>query len=830
MEHLEDVVHAGHHLHVGAVGIHGAREVVEGAVGTELAGQVEEAAVGGVPPEQGVVFVGEGAPEGVHTEKLAPFEFAEQGNAVEELSVEVPREHDRGIAVVEELHVVDEAEVAFFLYIGEVGGGHDEQREGNAVPLHAALELGIDFAPGVEPEAFVDGGFGEVVDAVKAKAAVVSDGVREAVYGCVAVGGYAPLLGVDPVGAGLIAQFEAEVAGAQPAPPRSGVGRRRAATVEGLIEKGGRGLVVLRAQLGLEAQTVGPLAVPEQAEGLVVHHVVDGGPLEGSEHVVLVGGQELVAGRHHIAAVAEGEIVDGKLTRQEGLGGKGIGDFAHALPAMILEAIGYVALEEPVAEEVGRGLRGGAEAEPVDEVLRNHGVDGPDVDFRGAVGVGGGLHVVLDESLGHEEHGFEAAHLLESADKELHLVLAVAETRGPAGLPESGIAQFGVGLGTGVALEVEVGRGQGGEGEVAVLVGARHLELLQEVDEGELHEHVVATEHLSAAGQFGELLYDAHVLHKVDVGVAGNADVGSFHAPRGVGQDIKRARKAHILRVVGREVHADAAVGAHLEGVDNEIAVEAYGAAAAERTGEVVLEEADVVVEDVDIGEHIAQHGGEYVAGAEKAVDTHAAVTGDDALLGGGTAAVELAADGFLHGYGQHELAGFVAHLDMLLEEGHLLEFPFLKDLVRHLVEGESELRVLVHAEVVVLLRAYFFLGGNDLFHKLHGGIVLTRVFLATAGDDSLGKGALVGHELHVDPPGRPHADGLGGVADAGEAQAPLAERHTVAALLVGLRGGALVVGHVDEGQPLAGARVGDDAADGLGRRSDDEEKEQYEG
>ena len=147
VEVFEDVVNAGYDLNVRLFVVHNAGGVGVAAVGVEVSGEVEQAAVGSIALEEGVVFLRERAPQHVAGDVFAPFQFFEQGNAVEDFAVHVPGKHQRGVAVVEKLHVVDEFKHVVLLDVREVGGRHDEHGVGHLVPLHAAFEIRVYLAP-----------------------------------------------------------------------------------------------------------------------------------------------------------------------------------------------------------------------------------------------------------------------------------------------------------------------------------------------------------------------------------------------------------------------------------------------------------------------------------------------------------------------------------------------------------------------------------------------------------------------------------------------------------------------------------------------------------
>ncbi len=454
------------------------------------------------------------------------------------------------------------------------------------------------------------------------------------------------------------------------------------------------------------------------------------GPLQGGEHVVFVGGHKLVGGRHHVACVVEREVVHGELSWKVGFLVERVGHFAHAFPLLVFEAVGHVAFEEEVLVEVCRGLCADTHAETIHEVLREHGVDGANVHLGGVFGVDARFDEVFNEGFGNPEYRFEPFYLLEFVDERVHRTFALAELFAAVLFPKFLVAHVGVGFGERFALEAEGFVGDGREGKVGVLGGALHLEFLNEAGELELHEHVVAREHLFAGGERVELLDYAHVFHKVDVGAYGNAHVHFAYAVGAVGHDVEAAGESEVLRIVGREVYLYAAVGVvHEERVDNEVAVEADGGTGGDGAGEGVLQQTHLVFVDVDVGEAVLEHGGHDVARVEQLVDAVGLLAYNDVLLRAWVFAVNLPHDGFVDGDGEDEFSGFVTHLNVVLEEGEVLELAVFEDLFGHFVEGEGELGVFVYAEVVVRVEVASFLGGNDVAHEFDGGIVLARIF-----------------------------------------------------------------------------------------------------
>ena len=101
MQQLEDVVDAYAGFDV--------RGLAHDMAGGHAVAHREEEEVG-VAAFVGVVLVRQRAPHAADAEHLSPFQFLDEGDAVEELPVHVVAEGERGVAVVQELHVVDEVE------------------------------------------------------------------------------------------------------------------------------------------------------------------------------------------------------------------------------------------------------------------------------------------------------------------------------------------------------------------------------------------------------------------------------------------------------------------------------------------------------------------------------------------------------------------------------------------------------------------------------------------------------------------------------------------------------------------------------------------------
>ena len=288
-------MNASYHLYIGALGVHHVTTLGESH-------QLYRTGIGLVV---GIVLVGQLAPQAFHAEILAPLEFLEQRDAVEYLSVEVPRHVKRGIAVVEELHVVDEVESLVLYDIREIGGWRDEQGEGNLRPLDATLEVAVYLSPAVHPEALIDAGFGHVIGILAAQESLDADGVADGEDGGVEVDLDTTLLGVDERLAGREAQFTMQLCGAYfPVVQVVGIdGCRHFPDGREKHVAAGLVLLCLETESGLEAPLL--LALESELLAVVEHHFLDVTPLERCEHIILVGMNELIGGRAHIIGGCE---------------------------------------------------------------------------------------------------------------------------------------------------------------------------------------------------------------------------------------------------------------------------------------------------------------------------------------------------------------------------------------------------------------------------------------------------------------------------------------------------------------------------------------------
>ena len=415
---------------------------------------------------------------------------------------------------------------------------------------------------------------------------------------------------------------------------------------------------------------------------------------------------------------------------------------------MAVPSPGIIAAKEEVRVELGGGLRAQSGAHPIDEVARNHGVDGADVDLARVAR----LDIVLYEGLRAEDDILESLYLLKVMDKRIHFALALCEVHLAVLIPEIVVAHHRIGLLYLTRLALEQLLWQRVEGVVAEPCGAYNDGFCQKVGQLKLGHHVVLRKHPRAVGQLLELLEHAQVLDEVDIAALGYGKLASLHLVRRVGHDVYVAPEAEVLLVVGQEVQVEAFFPIHKHGVFDVETVESYGVLSYRR-GERILQKAHLVVVNVHVGEHVLERGCEYVAGLEQVVDARRVLPLHNVLLAVRVFAVYFLRHGLVDRKRQNELSVVLALLHLVAQPRHLLELWRLQLLRRDVVDGQGYLLVLVVLVKVTVVQVGALLRRYDFLHQFHGRIVLPAVLSALGAHRHFFQLARVGLELYVEPP-----------------------------------------------------------------------------
>ena len=103
-----------------------------------------------------------------------------------------------------------------------------------------------------------------------------------------------------------------------------------------------------------------------------------------------------------------------------------------------------------------------------------------------------------------------------------------------------------------------------------------------------------------------ELLPDVEVLHEVDTRLLGQVHHGFLYGIGGVLHYVQMSRETEVLRVLRHEGEVHALLLVHHEGVHQVELIKADGSAS-DRAYETALQQADVIVVDVDVGKDIGK-------------------------------------------------------------------------------------------------------------------------------------------------------------------------------------------------------------------------------
>ena len=312
--------------------------------------------------------------------------------------------------------------------------------------------------------------------------------------------------------------------------------------------------------------------------------------------------------------------------------------------------------------EVGCGLQADTRAEAIDKVLGNHGVDGAYVNLRRLAC----LDEVLHERLQAYHNVLEALDLRDMVNKTVHGLFALGEADAPILAPEGLVTHGGTLFAHFTLLAAEEVVRQLVEGIVGKARGTYDDGLLHEVNQLQLGYHVINGKHPRRVGQLRELLLYAERLYPVDAALLRNGELTALNLVRGVGQYVDVATEAEVQLVVGHIVQVNALVTLHIDGVLNIVAVEVDGGLAdGRRHG--VLQNAYLVVVDVDVGKEILGHHADNVARLEQVAHACRLLSLDDGPLSVRVAAVNLLRHRLIDRKWQYEFVVVGAHLHLVL-------------------------------------------------------------------------------------------------------------------------------------------------------------------
>ena len=143
---------------------------------------------------------------------------------------------------------------------------------------------------------------------------------------------------------------------------------------------------------------------------------------------------------------------------------------------------------------------------------------------------------------------------------------------------------------------------------------------------------------------------------------------------------------------------------------------------------ELVLQQADIVIIEVYVGEYLLEHGVEHLTRLYHLADARALLPLDDVFLRARLLAVYMLGHRLVHREGQGQLVVPGRKLHLVQHVVTLAEELVVQLLGLDVIQGERQLLVLVVLVVVIILQRGALLGGNHPSHQLHGGVVLAAI------------------------------------------------------------------------------------------------------
>ena len=268
---------------------------------------------------------------------------------------------------------------------------------------------------------------------------------------------------------------------------------------------------------------------------------------------------------------------------------------------------------------------------------------------------------------------------------------------------------------------------------------------------GKLHlsKHVIDSEDPLAIGQLRELLDNLHVLDKVHVALLGDGHVATLYLPAGISEDIEVATEAEVLLVIRQEVQMEALVVVDHQRIFNVIAIEGDGSTT-DRRGKGILQHADLIVVDIDIGEDILQHRGEDITRLNEIIDTRRVHTLDDDFLVVRFLTIDLLRDRLIDRDRKDELVVVRTGLHLVDKPLLLLILGTIQDLWSNIIDSKRQFLIFVILIEVVVVEISLLLGSYHLLHHLYSRIVLTAVTSTLGLHGDLLQQRVIGLELDV--------------------------------------------------------------------------------
>ena len=291
-------------------------------------------------------------------------------------------------------------------------------------------------------------------------------------------------------------------------------------------------------------------------------------------------------------------------------------------------------------------------------------------------------------------------------------------------MPESVVHQFCIRIGHRLGLAFEKFGGNLRKRIIREAGGTDGHTLLQEVKQHQFHNHIVDAKHPFARWQLGKLLGDLQAFHKIDICLVGKNQFAALHLIGGILQHVQVATESEILLVVGQEMQMDTGVALNQQRILDIVAVEGDGAIA-DRRRKGVLQQANLVVINIDICKDILRHRIQDIARLEEVIDTSRALAFYDVFLCMRRTAVDFLRYGFFDAGWQNEFTSLFTSLHLIDKPIIFTEFGRLQRFQFHIVECQRQLLILGVLIIVTSGEVGSLFMGYHLLHQFHSRIIL---------------------------------------------------------------------------------------------------------
>ena len=321
-----------------------------------------------IPPgrivERRYILLREIAPQHTDGEILLEAGTFEEGYGTHEITVGLPREHQLGVAVIDELTVADKREIIIVNDVRQVGSRREEQGVRHLVPHCTCLEGRFPDAPVAKKPAFIYFHLGEMVEVFTAQETVDAPLMGDADGGSIAVDRYLSVGKVVVASRGTVFHLKVCLAGAQPVKAmRSG------------------GAVTLKTHAYAIGETDFLIALKHDALLVVEHTVKVTRPAERAEEVVMVALIRALTDGAEIPARLQDDITTRIFVCLILLVNERVCGASEVIEMFALKAIGSIAGKEKPSMKPRCSATTEAQPQTVDIIARDKGAGGSNNEF-----------------------------------------------------------------------------------------------------------------------------------------------------------------------------------------------------------------------------------------------------------------------------------------------------------------------------------------------------------------------------------------------------------------------------------------------------------------